>query len=216
MTEAWHPLVKQVLDGELPPAALPPELRREAETALRALRELDRTPVALSADVERRVMTDVRRRAAAPGGLGVRLWRWLDRPREIRVRVRPWALGPALAAAAALLLVLSGSPPAERGAGVAAAQVESAFVRFVLFAPEARHVAVAGTFNAWDPSATPLAPGGAPGVWITTVALPIGQHQYAFVLDGRRWVADPAAPRVDDGFGRANSLLAIVAGGRAL
>jgi hypothetical protein len=50
-------------------------------------------------------------------------------------------------------------------------------------------------------------------VWSTTLALPVGQHQYAFVVDGRRWVADPAAPAVDDGFGRRNSVLAVTAQG---
>jgi hypothetical protein len=39
--------------------------------------------------------------------------------------------------------------------------------------------------------------------------LPAGQHQYAFVVDGARWVADPGAPAVDDGFGRRNSVLSL-------
>src|SRR5437660_319363 len=48
-------------------------------------------------------------------------------------------------------------------------------------------------------------------------ALAVGQHQYAFVVDGQRWVADPGAPAVDDGFGRRNSVVAVTAhAGRAL
>jgi hypothetical protein len=36
-------------------------------------------------------------------------------------------------------------------------------------------------------------------------------------VDGRRWVTDPAAPAVDDGFGRRNSVLSVsAAGGRVL
>src|SRR5438034_825737 len=35
----------------------------------------------------------------------------------------------------------------------------------------------------------------------------------AFVVDGARWVADPAAPGIDDGFGRRNSVVAVTAQG---
>jgi hypothetical protein len=38
-------------------------------------------------------------------------------------------------------------------------------------------------------------------------------------VDGQRWETDPAAPTVDDGFGRRNSVVAVSAqggGGRAL
>ena len=78
-------------------------------------------------------------------------------------------------------------------------------------------VTVAGSFNQWDPAAAPLAPSGAAGVWTATVAVPVGQHQYAFLVDGRRWVSDPGAPTVDDGFGRRNSVVSVAAAGaRAL
>src|SRR5256712_256448 len=90
---------------------------------------------------------------------------------------------------------------------------DSVFVRFVLYAPGARRVAVAGTCNQWDRSAAPLVPAGTSGVWTTTLALPVGQHQYAFVVDGARWIVDPAAPAVDDGFGRRNSVVAVSAPG---
>jgi 1,4-alpha-glucan branching enzyme len=82
-------------------------------------------------------------------------------------------------------------------------------VRFVLYAPGAKRVTVAGTFNQWDQNAAPLVPAGTDGVWTASLALPVGQHQYAFVVDGRRWVPDPAAPAVDDGFGRRNSVVAV-------
>lgn len=210
MTRSFHPLVKQLLDGEVALSDLPPELRAEAEAALALAGAADRTPVTLSPELDARVMAAVRRRAESPSA---RAWRWLGAPQEIRIRVRPWVLAPALGAAAALALLVArpSSPPPE-----IAATAESVFVRFVLYAPDARGVALAGTFNEWDPSLTPLVRGSEAGVWTATVALPVGQHQYAFVLDGERWVPDPAAPRVDDGFGRANSLLAVVPGGRTL
>jgi hypothetical protein len=218
MTGEFHPLVKRLLDGELALRDLPPELRGQGEEALRLLGAVDRAAVTLPAAFEARVMARVRRHARSPVR---RVWRWLDRPREVevRVRLRPWRLaGAALAAAAALALLLGRRTEAPGAGGEvarAAARRDSALVRFVLYAPGAKRVAVAGTFNRW--TAVPLVPGGASGVWTATLALPVGQHQYAFVVDGERWVADPAAPAVDDGFGRQNSVLAVTArGGRTL
>lgn len=209
MTRAYHELVRRLLDGELTLAELPPELRAEGAEALRLIAPVDRTPVALSPTLDARVMAAVRRRVASPAW---RARRWLTAPRdlELRLRVRPWAVwGGALAAAAGLALLMT--RPTPRGPAVAAR--DSVFVRFVLFAPGAGRVAVAGTFNQWDQNAAPLVPAGTSGVWTTTLALPVGQHQYAFVVDGRRWIEDPAAPGVDDGFGRRNSVVAVTARG---
>ncbi len=216
MTTGYHPLVKRVLDGELSLAELPPELRDEGEDALRLVAAVDRAPVALSPALEDRVMAVVRRHAASPAR---RAWRWLNTPRdvELRLRVRPWTVWAGALAVAAALALLLGRPPAapEPGPGTQArgAAHDSVLVRFVLYAPGARRVAVAGTFNQWDRSAAPLVPAGTSGVWTTTLALPVGQHQYAFVVDGARWVVDPGAPAVDDGFGRRNSVVAVTAQG---
>lgn len=195
-TREFHPQVKQLLDGELTLADLPAELRPEGEAALRLLAAVDRRPVQLS-DVTERVMGAVRGRAPSPW------WHRMAEPRELRLRVRPWLLAPALAVAAALVLWLGrpGSPGTESPTMVT--------VRFVLVAPDARSVSLAGTFNQWDTSATPLVRTGDAGPWTATLTLPAGQHQYAFVVDGARWVPDPAAPGVDDGFGRRNSVLAL-------
>jgi len=192
----FHPQVKQLLDGELTLADLPPELRAEGEEALHLLAAVDREPVALPSTLDARVLAALRARAARPS-----LWRRFLAPREIRVRLRPWTLVPALAGAAALVLFLS-SP-------VRTPTASTVTVRFVLFAPEAQQVALAGTFNQWDAAATPLVRTGTQGVWSATLTLPAGQHQYAFVVDGARWVADPGAPAVDDGFGRRNSVLSL-------
>jgi Glycogen recognition site of AMP-activated protein kinase len=206
----YHPLVKRLLDGELSLADLPSELRAEGEEALRLVANLDRTPVRLSPALDARVMAMVRQHAQSPLR---QAWRRLTTPRdvEIRLRVRPWAVwgGAGALAAAAVLALLVARPSAPAPSVVS--------VRFVLYAPGAKHVAVAGTFNQWDQHATPLVPAGTRGVWTTTVALPVGQHQYAFVVDDQRWVADPAAPAVDDGFGRRNSVVAVTPqAGRAL
>jgi len=210
MNAGYDVLIKRVLDGELSPADLPPALRAEAEQALRWLGAVERAPVALSAAVEARVMARVRRHARSPLS---RAWRWLASSRDvdIRLRVRPWVVGLATAAAIALVVLWP--------AGSVAPSHQPTYVRFVFYAPGARTVAVAGTFNQWDPHASPLALTAAPGVWTTTLALPPGQHQYAFLVDGAHWIADPAAPAVDDGFGRRNSVLAVTGAdgkGRAL
>lgn len=193
----FHPLVKQLLDGDITVADLPAELRAEGEEALRLLAAVDRGPLHLPA-VTARVMTTIADRPKR------KFWRRVLEPREIRIRVRPWLAVPALAAAAALVLWIGtrGNP--------APSVVPSEFVtvRFVLSAPDARGVSVAGTFNQWDARAMPLVRTDA-GLWTATLTLPAGEHQYAFVVDGERWVPDPAAPAVDDGFGRQNSVLTL-------
>jgi 1,4-alpha-glucan branching enzyme len=69
-------------------------------------------------------------------------------------------------------------------------------------------VALVGDFNGWDASASPLTlTPGAAGVWETSLLLPPGRHEYAFLVDGRVWTLDPRAPQAaDDDFGRANSV----------
>ncbi len=78
-------------------------------------------------------------------------------------------------------------------------------------------VHVAGSFNGW---AGTIGKGGYPlakksdGTFALTRELPIGSHQYKFVLDERDWITDPANPnRVSDGFGGQNSVLSISCGG---
>lgn len=186
----FHPLVKQLLDGDITIADLPAELHPEGEEALQLLAAVDRRPVELPAVPDRVMRALVR----APQRSALR-----------RLIERPWVLAPALALAAAVVVWLgwpAGSPIASPSTGAMT-------VRFVLAAPNAREVSVAGTFNQWDPRATPLVRSGANGVWSATITLPAGQHQYAFVVDGVRWVPDPAAPAIDDGFGRRNSVLTL-------
>src|SRR6266550_1915659 len=159
-----HPLVKQLLDGDITLADLPAELRAEGEAALRLLAGVDRTDVSMPAVT----------------------WRVMAKLEGRRRRFLPWLLAPALAIAAALVIWLVPRTPAP---------ASLVTVRFVLVAPDAKQVSLAGTFNRWDPQATPLVRVGATGVWTATLTLPAGQHQYAFVVDGARWVPDPSASR---------------------
>jgi hypothetical protein len=79
--------------------------------------------------------------------------------------------------------------------------------QFYLDAPGATEVAIVGAFNDWDPRATPLTPTATRGVWETSVLLPPGRHEYAFIVNGEQWTPDPRAPQVaDPDFGRANSV----------
>lgn len=82
-------------------------------------------------------------------------------------------------------------------------------VRFTLAAPNATHVAIVGSFNEWNPVATPLIRDQATGTWVVSLRLPPGRHVYAFVVDGNV-KADPAAPRAaDDDFGSSNSVVLV-------
>jgi hypothetical protein len=84
-------------------------------------------------------------------------------------------------------------------------------VRFELAAPSASRVTLVGSFNEWNPTATPLERDPASGKWIVSLRLPPGRHVYSFVVDGDV-TADPTAPRTADvDFGSANSVV-LVAG----
>jgi hypothetical protein len=83
-------------------------------------------------------------------------------------------------------------------------------VYFAIVAPTARKVTLVGDFNAWDTSTTPMVKGAVEGLWLVTVPLDTGSYQYAFVIDGVRWTADPAAPiALEDEFGTPSSILTI-------
>ena len=81
-------------------------------------------------------------------------------------------------------------------------------VEFTLTLPQAQSVAVAGTFNDWDVSCTPMtAP--SEGTWKTTVWLPKGRYEYRFIADGQ-WLNDPSASQsVENSFGSTNSVLVV-------
>jgi hypothetical protein len=141
--------------------------------------------------------------------------RWLRRPRTLRVS--PLA-GLALAAGLGALLVWRGQPgrdvvpvpePMAAAPGVLLARHGPTLVQFVLVASDARSVALVGDFNDWDPTATPLhlTSGGA---WSVALHLPPGRHRYAFVVDGVRWIADPAAPPApDDDYASPGSVVTV-------
>jgi len=83
-------------------------------------------------------------------------------------------------------------------------------VQFVLVAPEARSVAVVGDFNNWGLGDTALVAENHNGVWSVSAPVPAGVHRYAFLVNGKQWVADPTAPRAaGDDFGQPSSALVV-------
>ncbi|HKW12758.1 MAG TPA: sigma-70 family RNA polymerase sigma factor [Gemmatimonadaceae bacterium] len=80
------------------------------------------------------------------------------------------------------------------------------FARFVLSDANARSVAVVGDFNRWDAEATPLTRLGA-GSWVATLRLKPARYEYAFLVDGKRWVTDRFARTEHDEFDTQSSIL---------
>jgi glycosidase len=77
--------------------------------------------------------------------------------------------------------------------------------------PAPDRVHLAGSFNGWSPSATPMER-AQDGTWSVTLELDDGVHHYKFVVDQSRWVNDPDSDRdyeVADGHGGVNSAVLI-------
>jgi hypothetical protein len=70
-----------------------------------------------------------------------------------------------------------------------ASQSEAEHVSFDWFFPKANQVFIAGPFNNWQPSATPLKNCGE-GRWLLDMALPPGKYEFRFFVDGQ-WTDDP-------------------------
>ena len=82
-------------------------------------------------------------------------------------------------------------------------------VRFQLVHPDARSVALAGSFNDWSTTSHRLSR-GASGMWTIVVALPPGEHQFMFVVDDDAWVTPPVADDyAEDGFGKRNGIVVV-------
>lgn len=88
-------------------------------------------------------------------------------------------------------------------------------VRFVYdAAPDARSVALAGTFNSWVGDAC-MMERVTPTRWQVTLPIAAGRHLYKFVVDGSEWLRDPANPWVSED-GQNNSCLTVDEGGAVL
>lgn len=115
------------------------------------------------------------------------------------------------------LAALQKGPPELRGTAIL----------FTYVSRRARTVAVAGTFNGWIPTANPMVRRTLPPIpydspsagsavaspdslWYALVPVPRGGHRYKFLVDGNRWLVDPANPKqAGDGSGGVASVLTV-------
>jgi len=139
-----------------------------------------------------------------------RFCRWFRSPRSITftpLQIVPGAVGLVAVSVIMVLLLSKGE-----GEKPIALMETPGIVPVVLNLrmPEARSVAVVGTFNDWRASGYEMRRGSDGSVWTVTLWLPEGRYEYAFLVDGDNTVPDPSAPlHQDDGFGSRNAVLIV-------
>ena len=95
-----------------------------------------------------------------------------------------------------------------KAAGRAPSAAADGGVVLELDLPNASQVFVAGQFNEWSLTKTPLER-GADGIWRATLQLKPGKYEYKFYVDGQ-WLEDPTNPdKVPDPYGGNNSVLTV-------
>lgn len=166
-----------------------------------------RAPEVLAPDFEARLMVQARAEVARQRAVQARHSWWTTRR---MVMASPLA-GLALAAGVAALAAISTLTVARRATpqvpSVAVLHDTVQLVRFVFADSSARTVSLVGDFNGWARERTPLHATARAGVWSVSVPLPPGRHEYAFIVNGERWVADPLSPGNRDEFGTESSVL---------
>ena len=180
-----------------------------------------RAPESAHPSFEKRLMDKVRFEEASlysrPSSASPTWWR-----KEWVIRLSP-RVGIAIAAGISAIIALSavavGSRIAARSEPSAIAQIGPSrdtvqLVRFVFVDSGAASVVLVGDFNEWTRGATELKPSGAPGVWSVSVPLTPGRHEYAFIVNGTRWVADPLAVKSSDDFGTESSVIRVGTAGK--
>ncbi len=216
-------LIQRFLDQDLTPEErvqfletvdADPALRRQWLNLEMVVAEAGRLPrIAPSRQFTARVLA---RLDAIPKGMFQRLAELFIAPRTLE-----WNIAGATAAICVAVVVAAGlmrfvpdrivevpvtASPAQP-VSVEAGQTAKVYVRLVLLQPEARSVSVVGDFNGWNPNQTTMEQSGG-GVWAATIELKPGRYQYMFVIDGKRWIADPLAKEdAGDGFGSSNAVL---------
>ncbi len=200
--------IDDYLEGAIDRDDLTPRQRADADDAARAIDKAraflgSRQAPDLTDAVMRRIGRPDLSVAGPPNTLLARLRNGLWTPRQ--VSIRPAYALLAVAACAVLVWRVSSLPTGQQ----ATSRTDDArtFVQFRLDADAAR-VQLAGSFTNWEPRYELHQI--APGVWTITVPLPAGVHDYSFVVDGRRWIPDPYAAHISDGFGGTNSRLTLV------
>jgi hypothetical protein len=182
--------------------------------------ELRRQPAVNRAAIAR-IMTEIHR--APRRSWLARAWDWMAEPKLTLSPITALAtMGIVVAAAVGIARLDSGSAvvPGSESAVANGGQVTRVLpvstgaqrqdVQFVLVADSATDVRIVGDFNDWDARATPLRRSGSGGVWSVVVPLAPGRHVYAFVIDGKQWIADAAAPQAPENeFGTPKSIIMV-------
>jgi hypothetical protein len=207
-------LIHKVLDGDAAPdeqldmmvqIKADPVLKEEFDSIVGALRAVETSermpaPAFFTAEVMRRL-------PPKKITLGRRVWNFLFTGRALK-----WNMATALAGVALVVLVFTQVVRVQnRPVDTAAVSQQEQFVmvRMNFHAPQAHHVAVAGTFNKWKVDSNVLKKENN-GLWTINIPLKPGAYTYMFVVDGKAWVPDPNAQSYDDdGFGQKNSVLRV-------
>ncbi|MDA8339664.1 MAG: isoamylase early set domain-containing protein [Nitrospiraceae bacterium] len=128
-------------------------------------------------------------------------------------RVLRWNMAAALATVCLLIIAFAGIFQSQKKDNLAShinTSSESAItVKFNIYVPDAKKVAIAGDFNKWKTNERIMKKQDN-GIWTIEIPLNPGTYNYMFVVDGKAWMTDPNAESYqDDGFGFKNSVLKV-------
>lgn len=80
--------------------------------------------------------------------------------------------------------------------------------RFVLYMPDAKQVAISGSFNDW--ARVPMEQPGNSGYWEADLVLSPGEYRFSYLVEQNHPMADPTIlAKERDGFGGMNSILKV-------
>src|SRR5512138_754857 len=179
---------------------------RDDEFAERIAQPL-RAPEALAPDFEARLMVQARAEVARQRAVQARRSWWTTRRMVMASPLAGLALAAGIAALAAISTLTVARRATRQAPSVAVLHDTVQLVRFVFADSSARTVSLVGDFNGWARERTPLHATARAGVWSVSVPLMPGRHEYAFIVNGERWVADPLSPGNRDEFGTESSVL---------
>ena len=179
---------------------------RDDEFAERIAQPL-RTPEVLAPDFEARLMVQARAAVAQQRAVEARRSWWTTRRMVMASPLAGLALAAGIAALAAVSTLTVARRAPRQAPSVAVLHDTVQLVRFVFADSSARTVSLVGDFNGWARERTPLHATARAGVWSVSVPLMPGRHEYAFIVNGERWVADPLSPGNRDEFGTESSVL---------
>lgn len=94
--------------------------------------------------------------------------------------------------------------------GFAPPRILAGKLAFYLYDPQVQSASLAGDFNGWSQTKHPMTE-VREGLWRALIEAPAsGTYRYKFVVDGHRWVEDPANMRREpDGYGGMNAVIEI-------